>query len=148
MTQEQIISTIKKWFEINRPDYFVDNRLTDEFLKEVYDFIVPDLKGLEDESECLFVISSELDFSFDVEIYKILYKEIFSIFNLNFPEEYESLKKGDELDRVINEITLSLERKGIVMSAIIYDSINDNIEVEEEKLEELIFNEIKNYLKI
>lgn len=59
MTKEMCKSTIRKWFELNRADYYAEGIVTDDFLEEVYELIYPDIESV-NENEEMFAIANVL----------------------------------------------------------------------------------------
>jgi len=140
-----IKTLIKKWFENNRPDYIFNGRLTNEFIDLVYEQIKDDVINSSNDAEELFIISTELDLSFDMELSKELYKKCIDIFVKYFEEEYEKLKEQQKLRDFLSEITFQLEKQGAIRETITY-SENNEIELDEEVLDNLIYQKIKEIL--
>ncbi len=140
MTKEMCKSAIRKWFELNRADYFSADIVTDDFLEDVYELIYPDIESADDNEE-MFAIANVLQFSFGIEFYKSAFNKVQTIFERQFPDLYDTMKQN-EIFSIVSKVVLLGEKQGFIMASVIYNNETNEVELDEEVLDELFYNTI------
>lgn len=140
MTKEMCKSVIRKWFELNRADYFSADIVTDDFLEDVYELIYPDIESADDNEE-MFVIANVLQFSFGIEFYKSAFNKVQTIFERQFPNLYDTMN-SDKISSLVSEVVLNGEKNGFIMASVVYNDDTNEVELDEEVLDGLFYDAI------
>lgn len=145
MTKEMCKSTIRKWFELNRADYYAEGIVTDDFLEEVYELIYPDIESV-NENEEMFAIANVLQFSFGIEFYKAAFNKVQNIFERQFPEMYDTMNR-DKILSLVSKVVLKGEMNGFIMASVIYNDETNEVELDEEILDGLFYDVIDKIIR-